>query len=239
MRSSVEWRDGEPVLCLFVRGSGPTPPETDPAKLRALVIAGLDRGRADRRRADRYVARELQRRYGVRDGDRVQRRSSARPRRSSRARAARRTARARSPGRPRLPEPDLAVPAQTCPAAWPTCNNAPVAGRRRGRCSGVDRPAALQEHRERVAAVLAQLDLAGRVERAEGLAGARRSLWPTCTTCGRLGHRACVRCGRCLAASGPGSRTAAVWHGIESTRQDRRYCFDACRQAAYRERRAA
>ena len=63
--------------------------------------------------------------------------------------------------------------------------------------------------------------------------------WIHCTTCHKLGHKACQQCGRCLPESG----LAAL--GLRSrfmkrsnvVRSDRDYCSSACRQRAYRHRR--
>jgi hypothetical protein len=51
-------------------------------------------------------------------------------------------------------------------------------------------------------------------------------------------HR-CLLCGKQLPPSGPASRFIARFDGTPSTRSDRKYCCNAHRQAAYRQRRKA
>ena len=63
-------------------------------------------------------------------------------------------------------------------------------------------------------------------------------LWHRCSGCGSVGHRACEVCRGCLPPTGLGSRSRARLRGSESVRADRRFCSDACRQRAYRRRRA-
>jgi hypothetical protein len=65
--------------------------------------------------------------------------------------------------------------------------------------------------------------------------GRLRPAAPHCCTCRTHGdHNSCLTCGKCLSRWIPfGSR----FYG--GARLDKRYCSDACRQRAYRKRRAA
>jgi hypothetical protein len=58
-----------------------------------------------------------------------------------------------------------------------------------------------------------------------------------CPDCGNTRtHNRCLQCGTCLPPSGPFSHRHARHYGTEATRANRRYCSNACRQAAYRQR---
>jgi hypothetical protein len=64
--------------------------------------------------------------------------------------------------------------------------------------------------------------------------------WTHCTTCHSRDHDACEACGACLDDYDTGVDTPTGYlRTYKNYRRDTRYCSNACRQRAYRQRQRA
>jgi hypothetical protein len=70
---------------------------------------------------------------------------------------------------------------------------------------------------------------------ASGAITSRKPISLHCLSCHESGHVACAGCGKCMPPWMLGRRS----FGIAGSRHDQRHCSNACRQRAYRTRRAA